>query len=133
MPIPQPLPRSGAVTAAASLVAAHPHLAAEATDVADVPGLGLTALIQVPDISALRAWAEVLHLTARTTGASAYGTDDPHRHPGTPQWMWWRLTYIDSHVAPYPIRLWTLDTTDHARATAVFLAASAHTPKETAR
>ncbi|MES5824845.1 hypothetical protein [Streptomyces sp. RG80] len=119
--------------AAGQLIAAHPHLSVASVDVADVPGLGPTALIQVADLPALRAWARALHITARSTGASAYGSDDPHHIPGLPEWMWWRLTYLDTTVADCPVRLWTLDTTEHPRATAVFLAASAHTPKEPVR
>ncbi|MFF3585362.1 hypothetical protein [Streptomyces mirabilis] len=45
-----------------------------------------------------------------------------------PQWLWWRMTYIDTTVDQMPIRLWTLDTTDQPRALATFLATTAHTP-----
>ncbi|MFI1726442.1 hypothetical protein [Streptomyces sp. NPDC020489] len=112
--------------AAARLIAAHPGLSAQSVHVTDVPGLGLAALIQVTDRPALRAWAQALHATGHTTGASAYGTHDPHRTPGLHQW--WQMTFLDITVDDRPVRLWTLDTTHH-RALPLFLAATAHTPK----
>ncbi|MEV4452756.1 MULTISPECIES: hypothetical protein [Streptomyces] len=48
-------------------------------DVADARGLGLAALIQVEDRSALRAWAQALNVPARVTGTSGYGTTEPHQ------------------------------------------------------
>ncbi|MFJ3673726.1 hypothetical protein ACIPSE_45515 [Streptomyces sp. NPDC090106] len=115
-------------TAANALLAAHPDLSAESIDVTDVPGLGLTALIQVAGLPALQAWALALHTTARSTGASAYGNDNPRQEDGLPDWMWWRLTFIDITVDQTPIRIWTLEATDQPRTLAVLLASTAHTP-----
>ncbi|MET7973185.1 hypothetical protein ABZW44_08865 [Streptomyces mirabilis] len=128
MPITHPGPYTKASDAAASLLAAHPGLSAESVDVADVRGLGPAALIQVASRSALKAWAQALNTTAHTTGESSYGTTEPHQQAGLPQWLWWRMTYIDTTVAQMPIRLWTLDTTDQPRALATFLVATTHTP-----
>ncbi|MER6374452.1 hypothetical protein ABT255_40215 [Streptomyces mirabilis] len=128
MPSTHPGPYTKASEAAASLLAAHPGLSAESVDVADVRGLGPAALIQVGSRSALRAWVQALNTTTHTTGASGYGTTKPHQQAGLPQWLWWRMTFIDTTVDQMPIRLWTLDTTDQPRALATFLATTAHTP-----
>ncbi|MFJ9380386.1 hypothetical protein [Streptomyces sp. NPDC101455] len=128
MTITHPSPCTRAFDAADSLLAAHPGLSAESVDVAHVAGLGPAALIQVAHRPALRAWAQALNTTAHTTGASGYGTAEPRQSPGLPQWLWWRMTFIDTTVDQTPIRLWTLDVTDQPRALATFLASIAHTP-----
>ncbi|WP_460074106.1 hypothetical protein [Streptomyces sp. YKOK-I1] len=128
MTIPHLSPYSAASEAAGVLLAAHPDLPARSVDVAHVRGLGPAALIQVEDKPALRSWAQALNTTARTTGASGYGTPEPHQQTGLSEWLWWRMTFIDTTVDQIPIRLWTLETTDQPRALATFLASSAHTP-----
>ncbi|WP_019074409.1 hypothetical protein [Streptomyces hokutonensis] len=127
MTIPHPSPYCAASNAADALLAAHPDLPALSVDVAHVRGLGPAALIQVAGRPALKAWAQALNTTAHITGASAYGTTEPHE-AGMPQWLWWRMTYIDTAVGRMPIRLWTLDTTDQPRALAAFLATTVHAP-----
>ncbi|MEU2739380.1 hypothetical protein ABZ656_29435 [Streptomyces sp. NPDC007095] len=111
--------------AAAALLAAHPSLSADSVDVADVRGLGLAALIQVENRSALRAWAQALNAPARVTGASGYGTTEPHQ-AGLPDWLWWRVAFIDTAVDQTPVRLWTLETSAQPRALATLLACTAH-------
>lgn len=123
-----PDPYTTASDAADALLAAHPGLPATSVDVADVHGLGPAALIQLEDLSALQSWAQALHTTGHTTGASGYGTTEPRQQAGLPQWLWWRMTFIDTTVNQTPIRLWTLEATDQPRALAAFLAATAHTP-----
>ncbi|WP_406469984.1 hypothetical protein [Streptomyces sp. NBC_01615] len=44
-----------------------------------------------------------------------------------PDWLWWRLTFIDTTVDQTPIRLWRLEATAQPRALATFLASTAHT------
>ncbi|MFI1035965.1 hypothetical protein [Streptomyces sp. NPDC020951] len=127
MGIAIPSPPTPASHAAAALLAAHPGLSAESVDIADANGLGPTALIRVQDRAALRDWAKALNVTAHTTGESAYGTTGPQQD-SVSDWLWWRMTFIDTTVDQTPIRLWTLDATDHPRALAVFLASAAHTP-----
>ncbi|MEU3619847.1 hypothetical protein ABZ725_47315 [Streptomyces sp. NPDC006872] len=127
MGIAVPSPPTPAFDAAAALLAAHPGLSAESVDIADANGLGPTALIRVQDRAALRDWAKALNVTARTTGESAYGTAGPQQD-SVSDWLWWRMTFIDTTVDQTPIRLWTLDATDHPRALVVFLASAAHTP-----
>ncbi|MFF7987017.1 hypothetical protein ACFZDK_49425 [Streptomyces sp. NPDC007901] len=126
-----PSPYTTASKAADALLATHPDLSATSVDVAHVRGLGPAALIQVENKSALRAWAQALNTTARYTGTSAYGTTEPRQQAGLPEWMWWRMTFIDTTVGQIPIRLWTLEVTDHPRALATFLASTAHTPVHT--
>ncbi|MFD3933429.1 hypothetical protein [Streptomyces sp. NPDC058614] len=128
MTITHPHPSSAASNAADSLLAAHPGLSAESVDFADVRDLGPAALIQVASKPALRSWAQVLNVTARTTGASGYGTTEPPQQAGLPEWLWWRMTFIDTTVDQIPIRLWTLEATDQPRTLAMFLASTAHTP-----
>lgn len=120
-----PHPCTAASKAADAFLAAHPDLPATSVDVAHVRGLGPAALIQVEDRAALRSWAQALNTTACTTGASGYGTTEPRQQTGLPDWLWWRMTFIDTTVDQTPIRLWTLDTTDQPRALATFLAATA--------
>jgi len=131
MTIPDPSPYTAASNAADALLATHPDLPAASVDVADVRGLGPAALIQVDNKPALRSWAQALNTTARTTGASSYGTPEPHQQTGRPEWLWWRMTFIDTTVDQAPIRLWTLEVTDQPRALAAFLASTAHTPTST--
>lgn len=125
-------PHSAAAAAATTLIAAHPSLSAESVDVTDVTGLGPAALIQVDDRETLRAWAQALNTTGHTTGASAYGTTEPS-HAGMPDWLWWRMTYVDTTVDQTPIRLWTMETSNQPRALAAFLAATAHAGNGTTR
>ncbi|WP_331732473.1 hypothetical protein [Streptomyces sp. NBC_00989] len=125
-------PHTAAAAAATALIAAHPSLAAESVDVTDVTGLGPAALIQVDDRETLRAWAQALNTTGHTTGASAYGTTEPS-HDGMPDWLWWRMTYIDTTVDQTPIRLWTMETSNQPRALAALLAATAHAANGTTR
>ncbi|MFK0112544.1 hypothetical protein [Streptomyces sp. NPDC091217] len=120
---------TAASKAADSLLATHPDLPVRSVDIADVRSLGLAALIQVENRAALRAWAQALNTTAHTTGASGYGTSEPHQQAGLPEWLWWRMTFLDTAIDQIPIRLWTLDTTDQPRALATFLASTAHTTK----
>ncbi|MGW2892295.1 hypothetical protein ACWDDN_44775 [Streptomyces griseoruber] len=131
MTIPHPSPYSAASNAADALLAAHPDLPATSVDVAHVRGLGPAALVQVDNKSALRSWAQALNTTARTTGASGYGTPEPHQRTGLPEWLWWRMTFIDTTVDKTPIWLWTLEAADQPRALAAFLASTAHTPADT--
>lgn len=118
-------PHTAAAGAAAALIAAHPSLSAVSVDVTDVTGLGPAALIQVEGRKALHAWAQALNRTGHTTGASAYGTTEPS-HDGMPDWLWWRMTYIDTIADQTPIRLWTVETSNQPRALAALLAATAH-------
>ncbi|MGY4983777.1 hypothetical protein ACWCYL_42805 [Streptomyces sp. 900105755] len=118
-------PHSAPSNAAAVLLAAHPDLPADSVDVVDVPGLGLTALIQVPDTRALRDWARAIGVRAHWTGASGYGTTHP-RQDGAPDWLWWRVAYIDTTAAGLPVRLWALEASAHPRALATFLASTIH-------
>ncbi|MEU1193544.1 hypothetical protein [Streptomyces sp. NPDC005859] len=118
-----PTPSLRAAEAAALLLAAHPHLAAVSVDTVDLPGPGPTALIQTEDRTALHAWARALDTTVRSTGRSSYGTTEP-RLPGVPDWLWWRLLYLDTTVDRVPVRLWTLETSAHPRVVAVHLAAT---------
>ncbi|MEU9397891.1 hypothetical protein AB0D86_48980 [Streptomyces sp. NPDC048324] len=120
-----PTPSTPASDAAAALLAANPGLSAKSVDAADVKGLGPAALIQVEDRTALQAWAQALNTTARRTGASAYGTTEPQQD-GMPDWLWWRMTFIDTTVDQTPIRLWTLEASDQPRALAALLASTAH-------
>ena len=133
LPVPETtspsVPSLRAADAAAVLLAAHPALTAVSVDTVDVPGLGQTALIQTEDRTALRAWAHALNATARITGHSSYGTTDP-RLPGSPDWLWWRLLYIDTTVGHVPVRLWTLETSAHPRVLAAHLAASIPAPRK---
>ncbi|MEU9413560.1 hypothetical protein AB0E08_48820 [Streptomyces sp. NPDC048281] len=117
-----------AANAADTLLTAHPDLPASSVHVAYVRGLGQAALIQVESRSALRAWAQALNTTAHITGASGYGTTEPRQQAGLSEWLWWRMTFIDTTVDQIPIRLWTLETTDEPHTLATFLAATAHTP-----
>ncbi|MFE9770001.1 hypothetical protein ACFYPC_36675 [Streptomyces sp. NPDC005808] len=118
-------PHSAAGAAAAALIAAHPSLSVESVDAADVRGLGPAALIQVEDGKALRAWAQALNATGHMTGASAYGTTDAGQG-GMPDWLWWRLRFIDTIVGEVPVRLWAMETSSQPRALAALLAATAH-------
>ncbi|MFJ9634985.1 hypothetical protein ACIRU8_45570 [Streptomyces sp. NPDC101175] len=127
-----PAPSLRAADAAAVLLAAHPALTAVSVDTVDVPGLGQTALIQTEDRTALRAWAHALDTTARITGHSSYGTTEP-RLPGSPDWLWWRLLYVDTTVGYVPVRLWTLETSAHPRVLATHLAATIPTRRKDPR
>ncbi|MET8411080.1 hypothetical protein ABZV34_23760 [Streptomyces sp. NPDC005195] len=128
MTVTHPRPYAAASNAAATLLAAHPELSVTSVDVAHVHSLGPAALIQVENTSALRSWAQALNTTAHTTGASSYGTTEPRQETGLPQWLWWRMTFIDTTVDQIRIRLWTLDATDEPRTLAAFLASTVHTP-----
>ncbi|MEU3522064.1 hypothetical protein ABZ770_43730 [Streptomyces sp. NPDC006654] len=119
-------------SAAAVLLAAHPDLPADSVDAIDVPGLGLTALIQVPDTRALRDWARALGVRAHWTGGSGYGTTHP-REAGSPDWPWWRVEYIDTAAAGLPVRLWALEASAHPRALATFLASTVPTTRSETR
>ena len=125
-----PGPHAAAAVAATTLIATHPSLSVKAMDVTDVAGLGPAALIQVEDAKTLRAWVHVLNATGHTTGASAYGTTDPGQS-GLPDWMWWRLRFIDTIVDQAPVRLWTMETSSQPRALAALLAATAHAANAT--
>ncbi|MGW6926540.1 hypothetical protein ACWGA9_35655 [Streptomyces sp. NPDC054950] len=57
--------------------------------------------------------------------------DGPHL-PDYPDWLWWRLLYLDTTVDHVPVRLWTLETSAHPRALATHLAATIPTNRETA-
>lgn len=131
MTITHPSPYTAASDAADALLAAHPELPVTSVDVAHVRGLGPAALIQVENKLALKSWAQALNTSARTTGASGYGTPEPHQQTGLPEWLWWRMTFIDTTVDQTPIRLWTLEATDQPRALATFLASTARTPADT--
>ncbi|MEU5314404.1 hypothetical protein [Streptomyces sp. NPDC021562] len=119
-------------SAAAVLLAAHPHLPADSVDAIDVPGLGLTALIQVPDTRALHDWARALGAPAHWTGGSGYGTTRPCE-AGSPDWLWWRVEYIDTTAEGLPVRLWALEASAHPGALATFLVSTVPTTRSETR
>ncbi|MEU9438194.1 hypothetical protein [Streptomyces sp. NPDC048252] len=96
-----PTPSIRAADAAALLLTAHPHLTAVSVDTIDVPGPGQTVLIQTEGRTALQGWAHALDTTVRSTGRSSYGTTEPHL-PDYPDWLWWRLLYLDTRPRPRP-------------------------------
>ncbi|WP_316779668.1 hypothetical protein [Streptomyces sasae] len=109
-----PLQAIPEIEAARDLLLAHPTLTADSVDVADTAGLGRAALINVHDMGSLRDWALALGLKVRNTRLSNYGTTEP-KQQGLPDWLWWRLLWIDTHVNDTPVRLWTLQASRHAR------------------
>lgn len=107
-----------------ALMASRPDLTPfGATDYADVPGLGSTVMVHLPTSLDVLNWARALKAVARDSGRSHYGRTAPTPTSATlPDWMWWRVVYADTKAVGVQIRLWSMETSGHARIAELALA-----------